>query len=217
MSETEQSHDDTAPPEPGFAARCGEKILGWWDALSSPAASLLSREEAVWQGFWAAVGRVLLGGVLVGGCILLSMLYGSGARLFSRMIDLKRDTGADAVLLTVIWLIAAGATLIISWTDWDRKWRILSWLCFTLVAAGTLMHSGTTPVQLAVLAGQFGIHWFIFAALETRDRRAAWERELASAERRAARVLHTELLQRYRGHAGFPEDPVPSREDAGPP
>ena len=117
----------------------------------------------------------------------------------------------------VIWFIAAGATLIISWTDWDRKWRVLSWLCFTLVVAGTLLQSGSKLVQLVALIGQFGIHWFIFAALETRDRRAAWERELASAERRAARVLHTELLQRYRGHAGFPEDPVPSREDAGPP
>ena len=215
MSETEQSHDDTAPPEPGFAARCGEKILGWWDALSSPAASLLSREEAVWQGFWAAVGRVLLGGVLVGGCILLSILYGRVARSLSQLSILGNDTNSAFVF--VIWFIAAGATLIISWTDWDRKWRVLSWLCFTLVVAGTLLQSGSKLVQLVVLTGQFGIHWFIFAALETRDRRAAWERELASAERRAARVLHTELLQRYRGHAGFPEDPVPSREDAGPP
>ncbi len=215
MSDTEQSHDDTASPEPGFSARCGEKILGWWDALSSPAASLLSREEAVWQGFWAAVGRVLLGGVLVGGCILLSILYGRVARSLSQLSILGNDT--NSALVFVIWFIAAGATLIISWTDWDRKWRVLSWLCFTLVVAGTLLQSGSKLVQLVVLTGQFGIHWFIFTALEARDRRAAWERELASAERRAARVLHTELLQRYRGHADFPEDPAPSSEETGPP
>lgn len=190
-----------------FSARCGEKILGIFSGLTRPASSLLSREQAVVEGVGAAVGRVLLGGVLIGACIFLASLY----RRASWGPGLPGGSGFVGVLIFIASVLAAGAILIFSWTDWDRKWRVLSWLCFTLIAIWTIGLGNSSIGIVAVLSGQFAIHWFIHAALRERDRRADWERQRESAERRAARAKPPPLALQYRGLVGFHE---PTASDA---
>jgi len=190
--------------EPAFSVRIGERILNFFSLLSRPAESLLSRQQAVVEGISAAAGRVLLGVILIGTCILVTSIYCSAASSGPWGPRLPLDSGTEEGLMMIAWVIAAGATLIISWTYWDRKWCVLSWLCFALVASGTLLSRGSSLGVLAILTGQFAIHWFIHAALRERDRRAEWERATERAQRNADRPgKHPNLAQQYGGHSGF--------------
>jgi hypothetical protein len=205
---TQESEVTETEPHVGMAARIGERILKIGGFFSRSPASLLSREEAVWQGFGSVVGRVLAGAGILFLCWLLGSLYGAGSVLLRRAAGLKRDDGFDGAILFIMALIAMGIFAIGFWNDWERKWRVLSWVCFVLVAAWTLMWRSNTVLQLMILAGQFGIHWFIHEALKARDRQEEWEQEIEAARRREARTTNRQLQMKYRGHSGFSEKPA---------
>ncbi len=187
-----------------LSARIGEAILTFLGRLGRPASSLMSRQQAVTEGVLTAFARVLLGVVLIGACILVTVIYSGAAANGTWGPRLPWDRGLEEGLMMIAWLIAAGGALIVSWTDWDQKWSVLSWLCFALVASGTLASNGSRLGVLALLTGQFAIHWFVHAALRERDRRAEWERETESARQNAERPRRApNLAHRYSGHAGF--------------
>lgn len=202
--EISDTNEAAAPPS-GLSARLGEKLLVFGEVFSRPV-SLLSREQAVWEGFGSVLGRFIGGLVLIALCIFLGTVYGFGASKISRLLKLKSDTGIDGSILVIFGLVAASAAMIFHWNDWEKKWRVLSWLLFTIIAVCTLLWRGNLYFQFAVLAGQFAIHWFIHAALRDRDRIAEAEEEVEAAKRRSVRNTNRQLQQRYRGHAGFAEE-----------
>lgn len=206
MDEPDPSPQDPEPPDLGFAARCGEKTLALLDAISRPA-MLWRREAAVWQGIGVAVGRVFLGVFLIVICYLFSKLCVLAAESVDHFIDFPRYNWVNEGMMAFLWVLASLATFVACLMDLDEKWRKLSWLLFAMTAFGILMHWGSTPLYLAIIGGQFCIHWFIEAALRQRERRWAHERDLAAASRRGP-----PLREQYRGVAGFTDESTESRE-----
>lgn len=169
------------------------------------------------------VGRMLAGSGLLGLCYFVGSLFGAASMVFNEPRWLSSDEqlraqiqemlhgppdlnpGPDPTLLFIIWLIAAGASMIIFWRDWDRKWRVLHWLLFVQVMAWTMMWDGKLWFQFTALAGQFGMQWLVHMALVERDRREEREQEAAAAERRKARTLERRLRETYRGNPQFSE------------
>lgn len=212
--------------EPRWAARWGEKLLGFGNLFSRPA-SLLSRQEAAIEGVSSVVVRVIASAAILFLCYLLSSLYGAFSEVFVENSggglsssgnklteeDIKRmlygeprpDPFFDPTLMFVLWMVVTGAAMVIFWVEWDRKWRVLHWLLFASVATLTLRWwEGSVFIQLAALTGQFGVHWLIHEALRERDRREEFEQEAAAAQRREERVSERRLQEKYRGLANFP-------------
>jgi hypothetical protein len=189
------------PAEPGFAAGWGEKILGFLDFFSRPAAALLSRGEAALQGFGAAVGRVLLAAVLISLCFALGTVIQFGAEWTGDFIGISSSGGR--IRWAVMWVLAAGGTAMVCFIDPDGKWRILNWLLFSMVGAMTIGGYGPLLLQLSILAGLFGISWMIHCALQQRDRQDEWELQLQRAGQTGHPKPPPDLLSRYQGLAGL--------------
>jgi hypothetical protein len=189
------------PAEPGLAERWGEKILSILDFFSRPAAALLSRREAVLQGFGAAVGRVLLAAVLISLCVTLGTVIQYSAEWIGDLLRFENSGGRGS--LVAVWVLAAGGTAMVCFIDPDKKWRILNWLLFAMVGAFTIGGYGPLLLQWSILAGLFGISWMIHCALQQRDRQDEWELQL----QRAGQTVHPkpspDLLKRYEGLAGL--------------
>jgi len=222
--DSQDPDNEPDPPlaeESTFSARCGERILTFFENLLPDKAPGFTRSAAVASGLGSAMARVIIGAVLIALCVGIAMLWTWGARRIGRLLPDRIEDFGESIPgpgFLILWVIAAGGTLIFSLTDVEKKGRILSWLCFTLVAAGT-MTAGTTPFlpAAAVLAGQFAVHYFIHSALNQRDRETE---RLLDAEREAARAERNftpQLLNRYRGLSGFAKARENSGNSPGPP
>jgi hypothetical protein len=213
--EPKDNHDEShlpAPEPPLFSERWGELILTFFGSLLPSRTPEISRTEAVASGLEAAVGRVILATLLLSASIGVIVLWNWGARLIGDLLPYRIaefGSSLQGMVPLILAIIACGATLLVSLTDVERKGRLLGWCCFAVVATGSLADDRAPLLAvLALLTGQFALHYFIDCALNRRDREMQWmrqtERDLA---RREGRRNDPRLLTRYSGLRGFEPDP----------
>ena len=110
----------------------------------------------------------------------------------------------------------------------EEKWRLLNWLLFGVSAGTLLMQRGSVWVQLAVITGQFSMHFLLWTAVRVRDARArdtpvipAWghglvlDRESARGTPTQAAVVDAILAEEARRKQAGDVRPIPFRPDHG--
>jgi hypothetical protein len=190
------------------------KAIAWFQHDDESAnAPKMGRQQAAVDGVIAAVLRVTLAiGILVGSVVFAV----KSDRIYEFIPDWKylpRDEIPDLLrgIASLIWVAAAGVTIMLAVSDDDRKWRQLNWSVFGLLASGTLIPSGPWYGPLSVVAGLLGAHLTIHLWLASRDRQRQWLSEQERMEREQLKeqedpAPRPKLLERYRGLAGFEEE-----------
>jgi hypothetical protein len=184
--------------------------------LSEPGdeAPKLGRQQAAVEGFQAAFLRVVLAiGILIGG-VVFAVTSRRVRELLPKWEFIPDNSLPDFIrwaFCPIVWVAAAGVTVMVTVSDDERKWRNLNWSVFVLLTSGTLIPDVPWPGPVSVAAGLFGLHYSIHLWLRSRDAERQWENEMERQEREQAKeqelpALRPKLLERYGGVAGFEEE-----------
>jgi hypothetical protein len=168
------------------------------------------RIEAVKSGMGTAVGGIIL---FVGFCVLCGLLtclwLKTDHHVYYRVIETTVELpGALKVLLMIGGGFSAVMALFVILSDTEEKGRVLHWIFFIVVACATLSFARYTLVPLALIAGQFYIHYIIHSGIRLGERRREWELEMKKEEEEddeGAKSSPAGLLRKYAGVRGFEE------------
>lgn len=195
---------NSTPRELGVAARCGEKMLGCLGFLARPAAPILTRQEAIVQGFGAALWRVFISFVLPMACFYLALAYEQLLQWLGPHLGLDNDGHFSAGTALVVIPVVAGCLLwsfFLIWSDAEDKWHKLHWLYFGMFAAILLCCYSPMLLLEAAVGIHFSAHWAVHAALKARAEDELVEKPPLDPERQCSG--QPDLLKRYGGVGGF--------------
>ena len=179
-------------------------MLGCLSFFARPAAPILTHQEAVVQGFGAAVWRVFISAALPLACFYLALAYEQLLQWLGPEFGLRNDGHFSAGAALVVVPILAGClfwSLFLIWSDADDKWHKLHWLYFGMFAGTLLCGYGPMLLLVATAGFHFSGHWAIHAALKARQDAEVSE----DAPQNSARPSRgqPDLLNRYGGVGGF--------------
>ncbi len=175
------------------------------DFLAHSAAPILTRREAVVNGFGAAVWRVLLGFALPAACIFLALLYRPlEGWIYSNLGPWRLGHFGNDARFTVIPLVAGSFvwSVFLILSDADDKLRKLNWLCFGIFAATVFGRYSQSLFIVAAWSGHFAVHWAIHKALKARDAEETAGGEVPPVLDPQSRG-EQDLLKKYGGVSGF--------------